>query len=172
MTRQGDVSFKFSAKIKPVNFKTAFKKLSKQQNRRLDEEYQQEQDFEDTTSDQLQKELELAALTQLMKLTNSITTILVPGQEFNSDKKTFTWSLTKYDADEISIRFNFTNPDEISSQNIDTMKVTFYNTDIFLQPADTALSPIAPGFQQILKLPPQGLLLMTEQEVKDTKQSG
>ena len=107
-----------------------------------------------------------------MKLTNSIITILVPGQEFNSDKKTFTWSLTKYDADEISIRFNFTNPDEISSQNIDTMKVIFENTELFLQPADADLSPIAPGFEQVLKLPPQGLLLMTEQEVIDLKQSG
>ena len=65
-------------------------------------------------------------MTTLLKLTNSITVELVPGDENYLDKKTYTWSLFKYDETNIGLKFDFDFPSFISAGGqLDTLKIKF-----------------------------------------------
>jgi hypothetical protein len=66
----------------------------------------------------------------------------------------------------------FDNPEFISASKPDTLKVKFSNANIFLEPVDPDLAPVPPGFEQVVKLPPQSPFLMSEKEVKSVKSSG
>ncbi len=87
-------------------------------------------------------------------MTESIKVSLVPADEFKVDKKSFTWQLSKFEGSEITLALNFTNPEFISAQGIDTLKIEFSNTETYLEPEDPNFEPVTPGFEQVIKLPP------------------
>lgn len=95
--------------------------------------------------------------------------MLVPGNENYSDKKGFTWELAIYEESKLGLRFIFEHPAYISVGDIDTMKVEFNNTEKFVPPVsdgETQKMPIPPGYTLTLKIPPQGVGLLSEKEVE------
>ena len=92
MSQTGGLVFKMSSIIKPLSFKNAITKLRQLKNgkNRLLES-QDSTTTEDPSAGKLENEQELKALTQLLKLTESIQTSLVPADEFKAQKKAYTW---------------------------------------------------------------------------------
>ena len=86
-------------------------------------------------------------MTILLKLSNSITVELVPGNENYLDKKTYTWSLFNYDETKIGLKFDFDFPAFISAGGqLDTMKITFSNTKIWIRSTDEKKLSIPDGY--------------------------
>ena len=52
------------------------------------------------------------------------------------------------------------------------MKIKFNHVDEFMQPLDESLISIADGYEIVVKLPPQGVGLLSDEELKDSQQTG
>ena len=89
--------------------------------------------------------------------------MLIPANELYWEKKGFTWSLTNYNDDVMGLKVNFENPKYISIGGTDTLKVTLSNTKKYLQPENSDLETIPDGFTLSIKLPPQGVNLMSKE---------
>ena len=74
----------------------------------------------------------LDVISELLLQSKSIITELVPGTENYLDKKNYTWKVVEYKSNKIRIAFKFDHPEFISVEELDTMKVTFNNTDAWL----------------------------------------
>ena len=97
--------------------------------------------------------------------------MFVPGSSENLDKKTnFTWDVTAFNGKEISINFYFANPLYISVDSlIDVIKISFHNTNLFLNPEDSNYDAIPNGFTITAELPPQLPLKTEEFDITDTE---
>lgn len=91
-------------------------------------------------------EEDLLATTSILKLSESLLVELVPGDDNYLDKKTFTWKLYEYDGTKVGFTFDFDHPEYVSVGALDTMKITFFNTDIWLSPFDEQKTAITDGY--------------------------
>ena len=105
------------------------------------------------------------SISDLLRNSKSIITELVPGTENNLDKKKYEWKVVEYESKKVRIAFTFENPEFISVEEFDTMKVTFNNTESWLEPLDLSKYATPNGFVQVLKIPPQGVGLMSTLEI-------
>ena len=71
---------------------------------------------------------------------------LVPGDDNYLDKKTFSWELSALNEKEIGLKFKFDHPIYISAGVLDTMKITFYNTKVWISPVDDSKTSIPDGY--------------------------
>lgn len=72
-----------------------------------------------------------------------------------ADKKTFSWRLTRFDSEGFKLKLLFDNPDSISMNTQDHIKISFDNTNFFLKPKKDALKPVPNGFPFFFPVPPQ-----------------
>ena len=100
-----------------------------------------------------------------MKLSGSVKALLVPANDLYLDKKGLTWELVAYDQDSFAIEINFLHPEYISAIGIDTLKLTFTNTEMFFKPADENIQTLPDGFTMVTEVPPQGKGLLSVQEM-------
>lgn len=80
----------------------------------------------------------------------------MPANDLYPDKKGFRWEVGKYDENGINFIITFDNPMYISVDGIDTMKISFFNTEKYLQPSKEGMYSIPDGYTMVIKLPPQG----------------
>ena len=88
----------------------------------------------------------MISLTKLFKLSESIFMELIPGDENYLDKKTFEWELSGYSEKEMSFKFKFAHPLFISVGALDTIKITFYNTEVWISPTDPSKLSVPDSF--------------------------
>ena len=70
------------------------------------------------------------------------------------DKKKFTWLLEVIDEKMIKIVFKFENPIYISQDDlIDTVKISFQNTNLYMKPEDKSKNAIPNGYTITTPLP-------------------
>ena len=94
-------------------------------------------------------------MTTLLKLSKSITAELVPANDYYLDKKSFTWTLFIYDETKFGIKFDFDFPEFISAGGqLDTMKITFFNTKTWFSPIEENKLSIPDGYVEPIKIPP------------------
>lgn len=72
----------------------------------------------------------------------------------NLEMKSFTWELLSYDENGFNLQINFEYPEYISFGGMDTLKITFYNTYLYLAPKDETLGSIPDQYEIVIKLPP------------------
>ena len=75
---------------------------------------------------------EVQAIEDLLKATNSLRAELLPGSDYDIENKEFIWKLEKIDTEEFYLRLIFENPQYISMDQIDSMKLLFMNTAYYL----------------------------------------
>ena len=81
---------------------------------------------------------------------------MIPGSAEYLDKKTFNWTLSELDEEKIEIRLIFDNPTYISAGDYeDIVKISFFNTPLYLVPDDPNKSAIPNGWELNIMLPPQ-----------------
>ena len=61
---------------------------------------------------------------------------LVPGTDTNLDKKTFEWKLEELNGSQIALSMTFDNPEYISMDATDSIKVSFSKSEYFVQPVE------------------------------------
>lgn len=59
---------------------------------------------------------------------------LIPSHENFAEMKTFTWSLIDIAEDQLTFKVNFDHPRFISSGGHDTLMISFYNSEGYLEP--------------------------------------
>ena len=122
---------------------------------------------------ELEISAELMPIAQILKLSESIKCTLVPGNENYIDKKGFTWELAVYEKTKLGFRFIFEHPEYISIGDLDTMKIEFNKGEVFVPPEKESEKLAVPtGYTLTLKIPPQGVNLMSQEEVKEAKNQG
>ena len=94
---------------------------------------------------------------QVLKITESIKISLVPGTNRKAESKNFTWEITEFSSEEMTLQFVFNSPDSVSqdSERPDNIIMGFTNTESYLVPKDESLSPVKSGFKVVIILPPQ-----------------
>ena len=93
-SRNGEFSFKFSSDIKTPNFVEMLKSFIKDKRKgRILQAVEDKQKKKPGTGI---SEEQLGALTQLIKMSESMQAELIPGDELGLDKKQFNWSVTEY----------------------------------------------------------------------------
>ena len=95
----------------------------------------------------------MKAISETLRLTESIICTLVPGDEFYQDKKVFSWQLVTYEPDKIELEFDFTFPEYISNQATDTLQITFNNTSVWIAPKNGEFSAIPDGYTIVMPIP-------------------
>jgi len=93
-------------------------------------------------------------LTTYLKLSGSVKILLIPANELHLEKKHFDWRVTQYDEASITLQFDFENPEYVSVNEIDSLKISFFNTHISLAPLNAGLSNIGEGYTVVVKIPP------------------
>ena len=79
----------------------------------------------------------------------------MPGDENYSDLKKFDWSVESITATSIKLKLDFENPEGISVDNVDTVKITFQNTSVILTPTSRSGKEAIPdGYVILVKIPP------------------
>ena len=61
---------------------------------------------------------------------------LIPGTDAYLDKKGFRWDLATYDSGKLAISISFEHPEFISCDKIDSMKIKFSNSDLYMKPQE------------------------------------
>ena len=61
----------------------------------------------------------------------------MPGSDTHLDKKGYEWELIYYSETQIKIRFTFDNPLFISAGAVDTMKIEYYNAQVWAMPLNS-----------------------------------
>ena len=98
-------------------------------------------------------------ICNLLKMTNSIRTELIPWSANHVANKTFTWTVSHIDEDHLHFDFIFDHPLYISQDGKwDTIKITFLNTPFYLIPEDKSKTAIANGYGIAIKIPPQTVI--------------
>ena len=93
-------------------------------------------------------------MTSLLKLSNSIATELIPGDDNYLDKKSFVWSLFVFDENMLGIEFKFDYPEYISVDQLDSMKITYFQTDTWISPQNSIKLNVPDGYTQIIEIRP------------------
>ena len=75
---------------------------------------------------------ELESLESLLKIAGCINMELIPGAEISSSKKEFNWSLNKLDEEDLAMQISFDNPETISIDAPDSIKIIFQKSDYFI----------------------------------------
>ena len=75
---------------------------------------------------------ELESIERLLKLAGCVNMELVPGTDTNLDKKTFEWKLEKLNGSKLALSMTFDNPEYISMDATDSIKVSFAKSDYFI----------------------------------------
>lgn len=115
---------------------------------------------------------DLAQIESLLKLSKSIEVELVPGSDNYLDMKGFTWQLASYKETSISLKFTFEHPEYISVGKPDTIKVTYSNAEAWISPQDPNIQGLPQGYTTTFKVKPQGVGLLSEEEVEQVVQTG
>lgn len=135
MNLLGDLTFFFSSKIE-------IKEIAN-----LTAEFSQNTSFDNQDRLLKRRQEYLLKLTTLLKLSKSLSVELVPGDDNYLDKKNFTWSLSVYDETTVGLKFDFDFPAFISAGGkLDTMKITFFNTKVWISPIDERKLSIPDGY--------------------------
>mgnify|MGYP000344822846 FL=1 len=79
----------------------------------------------------------MMAITELLKLSGSIKTQLIPGTDNYLDKKTYQWSVESFGGSKFQLKFKYDFPEYISVGQPDTMKITFNHSDTWIVPQDS-----------------------------------
>lgn len=69
-----------------------------------------------------------SGITELLRLSGSIKTELIPSSENYLDKKTYSWEIVAFKETSIEMKFTYDHPEYISFGSPDTMKITYSNT--------------------------------------------
>ena len=88
-----------------------------------------------------------------MKLSGCIKTELIPASDYDMEKKSYSWSLARFDEDTMEIKFTFDNPELISMNGQDKIKITFIKTNYYMRPQDESKKAVPSGFETVIKLP-------------------
>mmetsp|Transcript_32796 Transcript_32796/g.40563 ORF Transcript_32796/g.40563 Transcript_32796/m.40563 type:complete len:174 (+) Transcript_32796:372-893(+) len=150
MSSRGGLGLNFNNPIKVVDPRKSFLTLRSLQ------DVTEESNDEGAGKSDAEIVTRLEEMEAFLKLTGSIKTLLVPSNENYTDKKKYEWKLTHYDEKGIGFRVEFENPIFVSSDEPDTLFITFFNTDQYLAPQSETLSSIPDGFKLSMKIPPQG----------------
>ena len=95
-------------------------------------------------------------ICHLLKLTNSVRVVFVPGSENLIEMKTANWNITQISQTGMSIQLTFKSPIHISKDDlVDQLRISFHNTQYYLNPVDSNKEIILNGFTLIQGLPPQ-----------------
>ena len=109
---------------------------------------------------------DIKKIDQLFKISDSIRIELIPGSALHLDMKSFNWTVEYFDENQMKLKFNFDHPMFISQGDLyDIIKVSFWNTNLFMFPKDTKKAPIPDGYSVTSTLTPQiveGKVLATE----------
>ena len=98
---------------------------------------------------------DIKKIDQLFKISDSIRIELIPGSALNLDMKSFNWTVEYFDENQMKIKFNFDHPMFISQGDLyDIIKVSFWNTNLFMFPKDTKKAPIPDGYSVTSTLTP------------------
>ena len=89
-------------------------------------------------------------------MTNSVRLTFLPGSSYNLDKKSANWNVTTVDEYGMSINLKFDNPIYIARDELlDLLKVSFHNTEFYLNPVNETKRPPPSGYSTVVELPPQ-----------------
>ena len=91
---------------------------------------------------------------------------LIPEDILNQEKKTFTWSIPKFDEEGLEFDITFDNPEYISIEYNDRMKITFRNTEYWLKSKDAGKKVIPSGYEIDFILPPQSESGLSSEQVE------
>ena len=108
----------------------------------------------------------------MLKVSQSVKCTLVPGNDNYLDKKGFKWSIYTYEEVKLGLKFTFEFPEYISVGEVDTMKIEFNNTAIYVPTGNADFDTMPQGYTITLKIPPQGVNLLSAAEVKENKETG
>ena len=80
---------------------------------------------------------------------------LVPGAMEGIENMNYTWRITEFGQEEMTIVCDFSKPNLVSqdSQRPDVVILSYKNTDVYLQPIDKKLKPIKDGYEVVIRLP-------------------
>ena len=174
---------KFSSPIEPPSFDTLLYYLL-QSNENLDDPVRLLQRLESiyprnlqatddqassNSEDESDKSLNLDDfynLEQLLKVSGCVVLEYIPGQAFMAEDKTFSWRLLRFDSEGFKIELLFDNPDSISMNVQDHIKIVFNNTNFFMRPKTDAQQPPPNSFPIFFAVPPQNSEVLSE-EAKD-----
>ena len=79
---------------------------------------------------------------------------MIPGSSLNLDKKAFNWTIDVINELQILITFHFENPLYISQDDlIDTVKISFWNTNLYMFPENAEKAAIPDGYSIRSHLP-------------------
>ena len=113
-----------SEKSKVVDAKKSFSRV---ESRRLSAHVDDDGQIVIVSSTKQLKELE-----KFLKISSSVKFEFVPANDWYPDKKGFRWEVGKYDESGLGFIITFDDPMYISVGGIDTMKISFYNTEKYL----------------------------------------
>ena len=81
---------------------------------------------------------------------------MIPGSSENLEKKAFNWTIDVINEFQVLLSFKFEHPVYISMDDlIDTVKISFWNTNLYMFPADAEKAAIPDGYAVTSELPPQ-----------------
>ena len=64
-------------------------------------------------------------MESLLKVSGCVFAELIPGQEYLAENKTFEWKLQEFTQDNMKVKFEFDQPEIISIDMFDSVKVSF-----------------------------------------------
>ena len=114
----------------------------------------------DTTNENEEAPAELTDLKRieiLLKISNSITLELIPGNLINVELKQYDWKLISFSETKLDIKIVFDNPTVISFDTPDTVLITYMNTHTFMKPSRDDRLPIPNGYKIVAPFPVQNL---------------
>ena len=120
---------KFSSKIVPQPFSQILYYLKVEQAITSRRFLNDEVDSTDSDSPELD---ELESLESLLKIAGCVNMELVPGSETSLSKKKFNWSLVELEESKLSMQVTFENPQYISIDVPDSIKIRFTKSDYFI----------------------------------------
>ena len=100
--------------------------------------------------------LRLKVYESILKITGSIQASIIPSSDTDIDKKEFQWHLLDYHDYGFKLRFEFKHPNHISVGGIDTLHLTFQNTELYAAPKQTSdsISSVPDGYTLVVKIQP------------------
>ena len=111
-------------------------------------------DFPQDEAEELTQDDDLQILGETLKVSNCVRMELYPGSENDIDLKSFSWSLQRYDSDQMSLEIQFDNPEYISKDETDFIKLYLDKTSYYMKPENEEYQPVPNNFQIIASLPP------------------
>ena len=105
---------------------------------------------ENTTNEDEEAPTELTDLKRveiLLKISNSITLELIPGNLMNVELKQYDWKLITFSETNLDIKIVFDNPTVISFDTPDNILITFMNTHTYMKPSRDDRLPLPNGYK-------------------------